>query len=121
MIVPQPFHYLAILGMQHEFTAFQAYDGFARDALAAHYGLYLIQAQALVRLLPDGAMPALGLADGRGVYHQLAQLFVPRPGHVVQIQQPVMDIISKFVHQCVKLVIFHIKKAGTMQVPAFFI
>ena len=98
MIVPQPFHYLAILGMEYEFAAFQTDHGLASDALAAHNGLYLIQAQALVRLLPDGAMPAFGLADGRSINHQLAQLLVPRPGHVVEIQQPVVDIISEFVH-----------------------
>ena len=99
--------------MQHEFTAFQAHDGLTRDAFASHDSLYFIQAQAFVRLLPDGAMPALGLADGRGVYHQLAQLLVPRPGHVVQIQQPIMDVIANPVHFCVKLVFFYIKKAGT--------
>lgn len=53
----------------------------------------------LMRLLPDRTMPALALAHRRGVYHQLAQLLMPGPGKVVQIQKSVMDVIPYLVHK----------------------
>ena len=51
-----------------------------------------------MRFLPDRAMLATGLANGRGIYHQLAQPLVPRPGQIVQIQKSVMDVIPYLVH-----------------------
>ena len=44
MIVPQPFHYFPVLGMEHELAPFQPYYRPARYASAPHYGFDLLKA-----------------------------------------------------------------------------
>ena len=79
--------------MQDEFSALQPDYSLAGDALAAYDCLDLIEAQALVGLLPYRAVAAAGLAYSRGIYHQLAQLLMAGPQLVVQEEKTVVYII----------------------------
>ncbi len=98
MIVCKPVQYFLVLRMQDELASLQPYHGMWRDAPAAHDTLDCLQGEMLLRLLPDGAVPATRLTARRGIEHQRGQHLVTWPEHIVDVHQSIVHVVSQFIH-----------------------
>ena len=98
VVFGEPIHDGVGFGVEDKFATFEAHDGAFGHTAAAHDALDIVEREVLGFLLPDGAMLAARLAERGGVNHQLVQLLMVRPKHVVEVEKTVVEIIVKSVH-----------------------
>ena len=98
VVFGEPIHNGIGFGVEDELAALEAHHGALGDTAAADDALDVVEREVLGLFLPDGAVLAARLTERRGVNHQLVQLFMVRPKHVVEVEETVVEVIVKSVH-----------------------